>query len=207
LLNRKSGSIRTETASPQISLFQDLLAGDLLVAAYQTPAPGGHVWPSGWTTPLNATAASGSFSIAVRFADGSEPAVITVQTGSGKGAYTVFAIRYASPAPGDIATVASTGRSAFPDPAALMLGSAKAYSYLTYAFWGGRDYLRAFPTDYGYFDYSIWDNTGSKGADKTNGALATGFREGQVASSENPGPFMLAGVNNWTAVTLAVSPL
>jgi hypothetical protein len=56
-----------------------------------------------------------------------------------------------------------------------------------------------FPTDYGYFDYSIWDNTGTKGADKTNFALATGFREGQVASSENPGPFMLAGVNNWTA--------
>jgi hypothetical protein len=206
LLNRKSGSVRVETGAPQIALLFDVVVDDLLVGAYHCAAPGGHVWPSGWTLLHNITTNSGSLSIAVHQVGTQEPAVITLQTGSGKGAYTVFAVRGASAALADLVSVASSGNSAYPNPAALTLASAKLYAYLTYAFWGGRTYLRAYPTGYGYFDYSIWDNSGSKGADKTNCALATSFRQGQLANAEDVGPFALDGSAPWTAVTLALSP-
>lgn len=195
------------TTSHTVSLPSNVGNGETLIAIFVETRGASITFPGGWnefyTAAMDGT--GGNYSVAIRDADGTEGASITVTTGAtGNSAHIVYRItgaaRDADQSP-EAATNA-TGDSTTPDPGSVTpTGGPKSFLFIAVA---GIDpvltlaTVSAFPSGY-------IDGTSSVLA-TDNRVTAASAHAILTATSEDPGTFTVSQAERWGATTIAVHP-
>lgn len=188
----------TSTTSQALNLPGGIAAGDWLVAKVRCPTATTISWPAGWTEVVNDNAADASddvTSIAIRVADGTEGATITITLGTaarmagicylitGAGSYTISAV--------------ATGSASQPNSPSLTIADTRDVLWLSLA---GSDFAKTLTSGpASYANATLQANTG--GASGGNCTVMGASRQVSADLTEDPGAWTLDsnGINSaWT---------
>lgn len=167
--------------------------------------PGVRTWPSTSSTDtqlLSSTTRTGvTLEVRYRFADGTEPASLTVSiVNSQRSAHHVYCITGAHGSTPPEVGSATNDFTETPNPPTLTAswGAEDNLWFAATAVGTGRT-INTYPTDYS--SGSQTDN----GAGSNSGLIATARRE-LTSATDNPGTFSFTTAGNWAAQTLVVRP-
>ena len=196
-------NISTEASaatSHDISLPASISAGDLLIVFIATDGSNTFSWPEGWTELCESNILHVSMAVAYRAADGNEGAtVVSTSTNSEKSSHAAYRITGYDGVQ-EVSAVA-TGQSTAPNPASLTPS------------WGSADTLwiavaaydaTSFTMGYPYADNNLWQKTMGGGTGDCGIAVCS---DELTQVSADPGAFTLNASEQWSAYTIAVSPI
>lgn len=183
-----------------VNLPGSIAAGDVLVGVVRCPAGTTITWPAGWEE-LQQSAADASDddqSIAIRVADGTEGATITVTLGTAR--ILVGIVWRITGGVGVSLSAIAVGSATQPDsPNFAALTTARDVLWLSLGGCDDSETLTSGPTSYA--------NATLQGSTATGAAGCTVFGASRAlnAASENPGAWTLGSTSIWMTWTVAIS--
>ena len=197
--NATNSQTTADATTHTVTLATGAEVGDLLVVAVVFDGTPTVTWPAGWTQ-LQANAATITRQIRYRWADGTEPATLTLTTSASE-EMQARAFVIGDPHPTAAPEVAVTsGTSTAPNPPSLTASwGAKDTLWAALAFVDEAVTTSAYPTNYA-------DNQNSANSGGASGVTLAVATRNLNAATEDPGAFTISASKLWAAWTVAFRP-